>query len=123
MKHGGSDVGNALAVAENRSLAAGDQVVPALVAAAGARAYLMGAPEAYLQASGILDAKKSPFSRWARGRTGVLTESPMSRIDAWRMIRRARRTRSLMRIFVATRSARLALPPFSTTAAPWRRLN
>jgi len=44
--------------------------------------------DAYLQAAKILDSKKSPLFRSARGRTGELTESPMSRIDVWRMIRR-----------------------------------
>jgi integrase len=44
--------------------------------------------DAYLQAAGILEAKKSPLFRSARGRTGELKESPMSRIDVWRMIRR-----------------------------------
>ena len=44
--------------------------------------------DAYLQAAKILEAKKSPLFRSARGRTGELTESPMSRIDVWRMIRR-----------------------------------
>ncbi len=31
--------------------------------------------DAYLQAAGILDAKKSPLFRSARGRTGELTEA------------------------------------------------
>ena len=44
--------------------------------------------DAYLQVAKILEAKKSPLFRSARGRTGELTESPMSRIDMWRMIRR-----------------------------------
>ena len=44
--------------------------------------------DAYLQAAGILEAKKSPLFRSARGRTGELTESSMSRVDVWRMIRR-----------------------------------
>jgi integrase/recombinase XerD len=47
--------------------------------------------DAYLQAVGILEAKKSPLFRSARGRTGVLTESAMNRVDVYRMIlRRAR---------------------------------
>ena len=44
--------------------------------------------DAYLQAAGILEVKKSPLFRSARGRTDELTESPMSRVDVWRMIRR-----------------------------------
>jgi site-specific recombinase XerD len=44
--------------------------------------------DAYLQAAGMLEAKKSPLFRSARGRTGELTESPMTRVDVWRMIRR-----------------------------------
>jgi len=44
--------------------------------------------DAYLQAAGILDAKKSPLFRSARGRTGELTELAMHRVDVWHMIRR-----------------------------------
>ena len=44
--------------------------------------------DAYLQAAGLLDAKKSPLFRSARGRTGDLTELAMHRVDVWRMIRR-----------------------------------
>ena len=36
--------------------------------------------DAYLQAAKILEAKKSPQFRSARGRTGELTENPMSRV-------------------------------------------
>ena len=47
--------------------------------------------DAYLQAAGIVEAKKSPLFRSARGRTGELTESAMNRTDVYRMIlRRAR---------------------------------
>jgi len=44
--------------------------------------------DAYLDAAGIVDAKKTPLFRSARGRTGQLTELPMHRIDVWRMIGR-----------------------------------
>jgi hypothetical protein len=44
--------------------------------------------DAYLQAARILDAKKSPLFRSARGRTDELTELAMHRVDVWRMIRR-----------------------------------
>jgi len=44
--------------------------------------------DAYLQAAGILDAKRSPLFRSARGRTDELTELAMHRVDVWRMIRR-----------------------------------
>ena len=44
--------------------------------------------DAYLQAAKILEAKKSPLFRSARGRTDELTENAMSRVDVWRMIRR-----------------------------------
>jgi integrase/recombinase XerD len=46
--------------------------------------------DAYLEA-GIGEAKKSPLFRSARGRTGVLTESAMDRVDVYRMIRRRAR--------------------------------
>jgi site-specific recombinase XerD len=44
--------------------------------------------DAYLQAAGILDAKRSPLFRSTRGRTDELTELTMHRVDVWRMIRR-----------------------------------
>ncbi len=44
--------------------------------------------DAYLQAAKILEAKKSPLFRSARGRTDELTELAMHRVDVWRMIRR-----------------------------------
>ena len=44
--------------------------------------------DAYLDAACIVDAKKTPLFRSARGRTGLLTELPMHRIDVWRMIGR-----------------------------------
>jgi integrase len=47
--------------------------------------------DAYLEAAGIGEAKKTPLFRAARGRTGVLTESPMNRVDVYRMIRRRAR--------------------------------
>jgi integrase/recombinase XerD len=44
--------------------------------------------DAYVEAAGIADAKKSPLFRSAAGKTGQLTDRPMSRIDAWKMIKR-----------------------------------
>jgi len=44
--------------------------------------------DAYLEAAKIVEAKKTPLFRSARGRTGELTETPMHRIDVYRMIRR-----------------------------------
>jgi integrase/recombinase XerD len=44
--------------------------------------------DAYLDAAGIRDSDKSPLFRSAVGRTGMLTEHAMNRIDAYRMIRR-----------------------------------
>ncbi len=42
----------------------------------------------YIAGAGIADDKKSPLFRAAIGRTGKLSERPMSRIDAWYMVRR-----------------------------------
>jgi len=42
----------------------------------------------YLAAAGIRDHDKTPLFRSAAGRTGMLTDRPMHRIDAYRMIRR-----------------------------------
>jgi site-specific recombinase XerD len=44
--------------------------------------------DAYIQAAGICDDRKTPLFRSAAGRTGSLTEKPMNRVDAWRMIQR-----------------------------------
>jgi site-specific recombinase XerD len=42
----------------------------------------------YIKAAGIGDDGKSPLFRSAAGRTGLLTERPMHRVDAWNMIQR-----------------------------------
>jgi len=44
--------------------------------------------DSYVEAAGIRDDAKSPLFRSAAGRTAVLTEKPMNRVDAWRMIQR-----------------------------------
>jgi site-specific recombinase XerD len=44
--------------------------------------------DTYMEAAGIRDGGKSPFFRSAAGRTGILTETAMHRIDAYRMVRR-----------------------------------
>ena len=42
----------------------------------------------YLDAAGIRDGGKSPLFRSALGRTGILTDRPLHRIDAYQMVRR-----------------------------------
>ena len=44
--------------------------------------------DAYIAAAGIAKDKKSPLFRTAIGRTGKLSDRPMSRVDAWYMVRR-----------------------------------
>jgi site-specific recombinase XerC len=44
--------------------------------------------DAYIEKAGIRDSGKSPLFRSAAGRTGTLTDKPVNRIDAWRMIQR-----------------------------------
>ena len=44
--------------------------------------------DAYIEAAGICDGGKTSLFRSAAGRIGTLTEKPMSRVDAWRMIQR-----------------------------------
>ena len=44
--------------------------------------------DAYIEAAKIRDDPKAPVFRSAAGRTGVLTERPMNRVDAWRMVQR-----------------------------------
>lgn len=47
--------------------------------------------DAYLNAAELTNQRKSPLFRTARARTGTLTTGGMTRIDAWRMIRRRAR--------------------------------
>jgi integrase/recombinase XerD len=42
----------------------------------------------YLDAAGIRDGGKTPLFRSAAGRTGILTDRPMHRVDAYQMVRR-----------------------------------
>jgi site-specific recombinase XerD len=44
--------------------------------------------DAYIEAAGIREGGKAPLFRSAAGRTGALTEKPMNRVDAWRMVQR-----------------------------------
>jgi hypothetical protein len=44
--------------------------------------------DAYIEAAGIRDGGKTPLFRSAVGRTDILTNKPMNRVDAWRMIQR-----------------------------------
>jgi integrase/recombinase XerD len=44
--------------------------------------------DAYIGVAGIREDGKSALFRSAAGRTGTLTEKPMNRVDAWRMIQR-----------------------------------
>jgi integrase/recombinase XerD len=49
---------------------------------------LEGFLDAYIAAAGIADDKKGPLFRAAIGRTGKLSDRPMSRVDAWYMVQR-----------------------------------
>jgi integrase len=42
----------------------------------------------YVDAAGIRDGGRTPLFRSARGRTGILSDRPMHRVDAYQMIRR-----------------------------------
>ena len=44
--------------------------------------------DAYIDAAGIREEKKTPLFRSAAGRTGMLTSTVMNRVDAWRMVQR-----------------------------------
>ena len=44
--------------------------------------------DAYIESAGIREGGKAPLFRSAAGRTSTLTEKPMNRVDAWRMIQR-----------------------------------
>lgn len=49
---------------------------------------LEAALDDYLQAAGIADDKKAPLFRSARGRTGQISDKPMSQSDVYRMLQR-----------------------------------
>jgi site-specific recombinase XerD len=44
--------------------------------------------DAYIEAAGIVEDKKGPLFRTAKGKTCTLTRNPMRQPDVWRMIRR-----------------------------------
>lgn len=44
--------------------------------------------DSYIESAGIRDGGKTPLFRTAAGRTGTLTDTPMNRVDAWRMVQR-----------------------------------
>jgi integrase/recombinase XerD len=44
--------------------------------------------DAYIKAAGTGEDGKSPLFRSAAGRTDMLTDKPMNRVDAWRMVQR-----------------------------------
>jgi hypothetical protein len=75
--------------------------------------------ETYIEAAKIRDDDKAPLFRSAVRRTGVLTEKPMNRVDAWRMIqRRAADLGACVRIGCHT--APRASPRTSKLAARWK---
>ena len=69
----------------------------------------------YIRAAGVADQKKSPLFRSAAGRTGKLTERPLHRVDAFRMIRR--------RVKAASLSPRLCNHTFRATGITAYLLN
>jgi integrase/recombinase XerD len=44
--------------------------------------------DTYIETAGIREAGRAPLFRSATGRSGTLTDKPMNRVDAWRMIQR-----------------------------------
>jgi site-specific recombinase XerC len=81
----------------------------------------------YLAAAGIRDRDRTPLFRSAAGRTGILTERPMHRVDAYEMVRRRTAEAGLKESSAATPSGRPASRPTSRRAArlktprPWPR--
>jgi integrase/recombinase XerD len=77
--------------------------------------------DAYIAAAGIAGDKKGPLFRAAIGRTGKLSDRPMSRVDAWYMVRR-RAADAGMEAAIGNPSAPSASPTTWKTAAtsPWR---
>lgn len=50
----------------------------------------------YIAAAGIAEDKKSPLFRAALGRTKTLSDRPLSRVDAWYMVRRRARDAGIL---------------------------
>jgi site-specific recombinase XerC len=60
---------------------------------------LEGYLDSYVEAAGLRDGGKAALFRSAAGRTGMVTDRPMNRVDAWRMVqRRAERLGKKVRI-------------------------
>jgi site-specific recombinase XerC len=78
--------------------------------------------DAYIGAAGIRDGGKTPLFRSAVGRTGTLTEKPMNRVDAWRMIQRRAANLGTSVKIGCHRSGRPELPPISKPVGHWRTL-
>ena len=81
----------------------------------------------YLAAAGIRENGKTPLFRSALGETGVLTDKPMNRVDAYRMVRRRTadagfRVKLGCHVFRATGiTAYLEAGGTSKTPRPWQR--
>ena len=52
--------------------------------------------DAYITAARIAEDKKGPLFRTVRGRTGVLTEERLDRVNAWQMVRRRARQAGIL---------------------------
>ena len=74
----------------------------------------------YIEAAGIRDGGKAPLFRSAVGRAGTLTDKPMHRIDAWRMIQRRAAELGTRSRMAAIPSAPQGSPPIWKPAARWR---
>jgi integrase len=69
----------------------------------------------YLDAAGFRNGGKTPLFRSALGRTGILTDRPMHRIDAYQMVRR-RTAEAGLNGKLGCHVFRLASPPISRPA-------
>ena len=76
--------------------------------------------DAYIKAAGVIVDGKSPLFRSAAGRTDTLTEKPMNRVDAWRMVQRRAADLGTRVESAAIHFARPGSPPISKLAALWR---
>ena len=75
-----------------------------------------------IEAAKIRDGGKAPLFRSAVGRTGALTEKPMNRVDAWRMIqRRAADLGTRVRIGCHTFRATVTIIPRSASKSSTSR--
>jgi hypothetical protein len=76
----------------------------------------------YIEAVGLAGDREGALFRTSYGRTGVLTDRPVTQSDAWRMLQRRARDAGIPTGSAITLSALRESLPTSTMDAPWKTL-